>query len=69
MNLRTLELNLGLGEGFQAGGNDFPQGSFLTLDGDRSHGSGAVGWDGSRKARRLSPAGPDVGELINLGIS
>jgi len=24
LGLRTLELNLGLGEGFQAGGNDFP---------------------------------------------
>jgi hypothetical protein len=41
---RTLVLNLRLGEGFQGGRNDFPQSSFLTLDGYRGHGLGCVAW-------------------------
>ena len=65
-NARTLELNLGLREGFQAGGNDFPQGLFLTLDGDRSHGRGLSLAGDRERQRRLSLT--DVGELISLGI-
>ena len=38
-SMRTLVLNLRLREGFQDGGNDFPQSPFLTLDGGRGHGA------------------------------
>jgi hypothetical protein len=60
---RTLVLDLGLGEGLRAGGNQFAQNLFLALDGGGSHdkkseGSGKAGKGVSR----------DVGELINLGI-
>jgi len=36
--MRTLVLNLRLGERFQGGGNDFPQSPFLTLDRSCGHG-------------------------------
>lgn len=64
---RTLVLNLRLGEGFQAGGNYFPQSSLLALDGDRGHGGAdGAGWIGKREDLSFSLV--DVGELINLGI-
>ena len=42
--LRTLVLNLGLRKGFQAGRNDFPQGSFLAPDGGGGHEREKVGF-------------------------
>ena len=62
--MRTLVLNLRLREGFEGGGNEFPQSPFLALDGGRGH--GVV--DRETDQDLSVSLDVDVGELINLGI-
>ena len=59
---RTLEMDLRLGEGFQAGGDESAQGLFLALDGGRSHG----GWR-IEKARKVFLVMSE-NSTISLGI-